>query len=115
MADENTVKVRVAGRDFVTNDEVYQEGEELVVSESTADAHPVTLERVEEGGDSERSPPFDPDEFTVDDFADELAEAEPDLSDEDLEALAAAERDGRARTGILDAIEEHHDHDQDQE
>lgn len=105
MTDDDMVKVRVAGRDFVTTEERYEEGDTLVVSESTADAHSDTLERVEDGGDSERSPPFDPDEHTVEEFEEEIADREPDLSDEDLKALAAAERDGRGRSGILDAIE----------
>lgn len=46
--------------------------------------------------------PFDPGEFTNDELAEKLSEG--DYSDAELDAVAAAERDGRGRTGALDHI-----------
>lgn len=48
-------------------------------------------------------PPIDPSDYTIDELETYL-ENEP-LSDEELEALEQAERDGEDRSGALDAIQ----------
>lgn len=47
--------------------------------------------------------PLDPDEYTIDELETELADG--DYSADELDALAAAERDGQDRTGATDAID----------
>ena len=53
--------------------------------------------------ESEAEAPFDPGEFTVDEL--EARMGDNDYSDEEREALAAAERDGENRTGAIEALE----------
>lgn len=59
----------------------------------------------EETPDAVADAPFDPGDYSVGSLRDELDDR--DLSDDDLAALADAERAGDDRTTALDAIEDH--------
>jgi len=72
-----------------------QEAEDLLMSQWA-------LVAVDEAGD-EPAPPFDPADCTVDDLRDRLDET--DYTAEELDALAAAEADGKNRETAHDAID----------
>lgn len=67
----------------------------------------VSEEDVSEGdgsGEDATESPFDPAEHTIDELEDQLADG--DYTTAEVDALAAAERDGKDREGALDAIDD---------
>lgn len=94
----------------------FQDGEALVDDEETARQLAARHTHVEyvgpvdagDGGDTEAEPaatPFDPGGYTIDDLESELSDG--DYSDDELDALADAERNGQDREGALDTIDSH--------
>ncbi|PCR89315.1 hypothetical protein [Natrinema ejinorense] len=91
------------------NDRVIEPGEELPedIADQIAAAHPHDVEPIDEGGGGDPvgdMPPFPPQERTVEEIQDTLDEY--DYPEDALEALEAAERDGKDRDTALDAITE---------
>jgi len=69
------------------------------------DETPDALVREEDGPPDEAEAPFDPCDLTVDELTSALED--DDLDSDDLDALAAAEADGKDRDTALDAIDAH--------
>ena len=90
-------------------DTVRRKGETFEVSEDVLENHPNSFERVgdtatlpENDNGAEGDAPFDPSEYTVDELEEELEDG--DYSEEELAALAEAERDGEGRDSALDLL-----------
>lgn len=78
---------------------------ETFTDERIAEAHPHDCERVSDTpSDQPASLPFDPGTLTVAELRDALSERAADLSAADFDAIADAERNGKARTTALEAI-----------
>lgn len=69
------------------------------------DAGTADAEDTDETPDSVDDAPFDPREYTIDELGAELDGR--DLDDDQLDALADAERDTQGRGGALDTIDDH--------
>jgi len=69
------------------------------------DVEPDALVYEADGPPDDVEAPFDPSDLTVDELKSELEDAPVELSDEDLDALAAAEAAGEDRDTALDAID----------
>jgi hypothetical protein len=80
------------------------EAGDIVDAERIVAAHPDKVERVDtDDGVTAAEGVVDPGAFSVAELRDHLADA--DYDEDDLDALAAAERDGDDRTTALDAID----------
>ena len=99
MSDE--IPVRVAGGEFRFDREHYERGDELKVPERTLEAHPRTLERVDEAeGEPESADDADEDAEPLDPHpqdlnVDELEKRVEDVTDVDLlKRIRKAEKEG---------------------
>jgi len=119
MTDEDTVLVRVVGRQFRHEGKQYHRGDELEVPERAIEGWEARLERVEEAAETEEEAVDEAEESTEIDVADidphpseltvdELQERVEGVDDvEKLEAIRQLEAgDDGGRTTALDAIDE---------